>query len=158
LPKLFLIAALALVLSACSAGADKSAAEAGVERFHEMFDAGRYAEIYRQAAPEFRQSSPEAGAVNFMRTVHERLGLVRSTVQQGWRVNFVQGGNVVILSYQTEFERAHGVETFTFRVNGASAQLIGYHASSPVLTLTPSPPPVSLGENRAAPRDEPARR
>jgi hypothetical protein len=158
LAKTWLIAAFALILSACSAGADKSAAEAEVRRFHQMFDAGRYAEIYRQAAPEFRQSSSEEVAVNFMRSIHERLGPVRSTAQQGWRVNLVSGGNIVILSYQTEFARARGVETFTYRVSGASAQLMGYHASSPVLTIAPPPPPVTLEENAAASRVEPARR
>jgi len=135
-----------MLIGACSASADKEAAERGVVSFHRMFDAGRYSEIYRQAAPEFRHGAPEEAAVNFMRSVHERLGEVRRTTEQGWRVNFVGGGNVVALSNQTEFALARGVETFTFRVNGGSAKLIGYHVDSPTLTDLPSRPPVRIEE------------
>lgn len=125
-----LLTAVSLGLAGCSAGQDKSAAEAGVQRFREMLGAGRYAEIYRSAGPEFRQNGSEDSAVRFLRSVHDRLGAVRNANQTGWRVNYGSGGSVTVLNYATEFERGRGAEEFVYRVDGGQSVLIGYHINS----------------------------
>lgn len=125
-----LLAALSLGLAGCSAGQDKSAAEGGVQRFREMLGAGRYAEIYRNAGPEFRQNGSEESAVRFFQSVRERLGAVRTANQTGWRVNYGNGGSVTVLNYATEFERGRGTEEFVYRVEAGQPVLIGYHINS----------------------------
>lgn len=138
------LAMLTATLCACSATADKAAAESGVAQFHRMLANGEYDAIYSGAANEFRQSGSRESAVRFLRTVHERLGAMRRIDQQGWRVNFVSGGNIVNMRYATEFARGRGTEDFVFRVNGGSAQLVGYHINSTDLmpTVPDRPEPV----------------
>jgi hypothetical protein len=134
-----LLTALSLALAGCSAGQDKAAAEAGVQSFREMLGAGRYAEIYRAAGHEFRQTGSEESAVRFLQSVRERLGAVRSANQTGWRVNYGNGGSVTVLNYATEFERGRGTEEFVYRVDGGQPVLIGYHVNSNDL-VQPLPP------------------
>ena len=95
-----------------------------------MLDAGRYHDIYAGAANEFRQSGSEQAATRFLAMVHDRLGPVRRADQRGWRVNFATGGNVVSLSYSTQFASGRGTEDFVFRVRGGSPVLVGYHINS----------------------------
>jgi hypothetical protein len=127
------IMAAALAASGCSAGADRAAAEAGVAQFHQMIEAGRYRDIYVNAADEFRRSTTEEDGIRFLRMVHDRLGAVRSTSSTGWRVNFTPGGSTVSLTYATQFVSGAGTEDFVFRIGGASARLAGYHVNSPAL-------------------------
>lgn len=134
-----LLTTWSLALAGCSAGQDKAAAEAGVQRFREMLGAGRYAEIYRSASEEFRQNGSEDSAVRFLQSVRERLGTVRNANQTGWRVNYGSGGSVTVLNYATEFERGRGTEEFVYRVNGAQPELIGYHINSNDLMQTAPP-------------------
>ena len=131
--------AAALALGGCSASRDKSAAEEGVIRFHEMFDGGRYHDIYAGAATEFRQSASEQVAIAEMQRIHDRLGAFRSSQQSGWRVNFGTGGNVVRLSYNSQFASGAGVEDFVFRIEGNAPQLVGYHVNSPALNGPAAP-------------------
>jgi hypothetical protein len=135
-----IVAAALLAAAGCSAGPDKAAAEGGVAQFHRMLDAGRYRDIYAGAGEEFRQSGSEQAATRFLAMVHDRLGAVRRADQRGWRVNFTTGGNLVNLSYSTEFASGRGTEDFVFRVRGASPSLVGYHINSMDLAGTPPPP------------------
>ncbi len=141
---LALIAAVLVGLSGCSLSQDKATAEAGVARFRQMLDAGRYQEIYRTSGPEFRQTGSEEAGAGFLRSVHDRLGIVRNARQTGWRLNFNSGGSVAVLNYETEFERGRGTEEFVFRLADGQSTLIGYHINSNELrTPRPSPAPAS---------------
>ena len=126
-------ATAATALGGCSASRDKSAAEAGVVRFHEMLDDAHYHDIYAGAAAEFRQSGSEQAAIATLQRVHDRLGAFRSSQQSGWRVNFGTAGNIVRLSYNTQFASGAGAEDFVFRIEGNAPQLVGYHVNSPAL-------------------------
>jgi hypothetical protein len=132
---------LAAILGGCSAGADKIAAEASVAQFHRMLDTGRYHDIYAVAGPEFRRAASEPESTRFLQTVHERLGRIRGSVEQGWRVNFTTAGNIVNLGYETEFSSGRGNETFVFRVSGGTAQLLSYNINSRDLIVNASPAP-----------------
>lgn len=125
-----ILAAASLGLAGCSAGQDKAAAEAGVERFRQALAAGRYAEIYRTSGPDFRTGGSEAQAVQFLQTVNERLGPVRSASQSGWHFNYNNGRSTTKLNYNTEFTRGRGTEEFLFEIAQGRAILIGYHIDS----------------------------
>ena len=147
-----IIAAAALAVGGCSAGADRAAAEAGVAQFHQMIEAGRYHDIYVNAADEFRRSTTEAEGIRFLQMVHDRLGAVRSTSSSGWRVNFTPGGSTVSLSYSTQFTSGPGTEDFVFRIGGANAQLVGYHVNSPALIGSGAPAAAATDKPMRSPR------
>jgi hypothetical protein len=142
------IAAALVAATGCSAGHDKAVAEAGVAQFHRMLDAGRYHDIYASADDQFRQAGSEQAATRFMALIHDRLGPVRRADPRGWRVNFAPGGNMVGLSYTTQFARGRGTEDFAFRVRGGSASLVGFHVNSMDLFGAPAPPPAPDGGKR----------
>jgi len=130
---LVLVVAALIGLSGCSISQDKAAAEAGVARFRQQLDTGRYQEIYRTSGPEFRGTGSEEAGARFLQTVHDRLGTVRNARQTGWRLNFNSGGSVAVLNYETEFARGRGTEEFVFRLAEGQPTLIGYHINSPEL-------------------------
>jgi hypothetical protein len=143
------IMAAALATGACSSGADRAAAEAGVAQFHQMVEAQRYHDIFVGAADEFRSGTSEEEGVRFLQMVHDRLGAVRSTTQSGWRVNFSPGGSTVSLNYNTQFASGAGTENFVFRIGGSRARLVGYHVNSPALLGSGTPgtaPPAKSSE------------
>jgi hypothetical protein len=131
--KMVPLMAAVLAASGCSAGDDRAAAEAGVAQFRQMMEAGRYHDIYVNAADEFRRSASEEDGTRFLRTIHDRLGAVRSASSTGWRVNLTSGGSTVNLTYDTQFALAAGNEDFVFLIGGANARLAGYHVRSPAL-------------------------
>jgi len=133
------IMAAALAAGGCTAGADRTTAEAGVAQFHQMVEAQRYHDIFVGAADEFRSGTSEAEGVRFLQMVHDRLGAVRSSTQSGWRVNFTTGGTIVSLNYDTQFASAAGTENFVFRIAGRNARLVGYHVNSPALLSSGTP-------------------
>jgi hypothetical protein len=147
-PMRFLLLAVAALigLSGCSISQDKAAAEAGVARFRQQLDAGRYQEIYRTGGPEFRGTGSEEAGTRFLQTVHDRLGAVRNAQQTGWRVNFNSGGSVAVLNYETEFARGRGTEEFVFRLAEGQPTLIGYHVNSDALRSGSSPAAAAPGD------------
>jgi hypothetical protein len=138
--KPIIAAAAAFALACCSLGAitaDKAVAEAAAVRFHHMLDAGDYHGIYQTTAPEFRRLTSEEEFTRLLRAIHERLGAVGQVSDQGWRVNFQSGGNMVSLNYATRFASGRGAENFVFRVEGQTARMAGYHINSTDLVLGP---------------------
>ena len=127
------IAAFGLALSGCSVSRDKASAETEVAHFHQLLDAGRFHDIYAAAEPEFRATGSEQMAFGVFQMIHDRLGAFRSSHESGWRVNFQPGGNMVHLTYNTQFASAVGAEDFVFRIRGGAARLVGYHVNSPAL-------------------------
>jgi hypothetical protein len=160
---LFGAAAIVVATAGCSAGQDKSAAEAGVVRFREMLAAQRYDDIHAAADPELQRAGSKESMIRVMRVIRERVGTVRTSELTSWRVNFADGGNLVELQYRTQFSSGPGAEQFMFRVNGSEAKLVAFNYNSPALleALTAAPGPAqrnSSDENAAASRVEPARR
>jgi uncharacterized protein DUF4019 len=122
------------VLGGCSAAKDEAGAEQAVGRFHQMLDAGRYAEMYDIAAPEMKSATPKASFVQLMETIHRKLGSVKRAKQQGWNVNYGTAGAIVRLSYQTDFAGGTGTEQFVFRA-GPGPALVAYNINSTDLIL-----------------------
>jgi hypothetical protein len=146
---LAMIASVSLALGGCSVSRDKASAEEGVIHFHEMLDAGRYHDIYAGGEPEFRQTASEGEGIRTFQMIHDRLGPFRSSRQTSWRVNFATGGNIVNLTYNTQFTTASGTEDFVFRIRDGAAHLVGYHVNS--AGVTGSAAAAKPGEGAAAP-------
>ena len=107
---MILAAAGGLALAGCSAGAEKTAAEAAVTQFHQLLDQGRYSDIYAATAPDFRQATSEAQFTDLLQRVHA-LGNVRAANQSGWEVNYTGSGHMVTLHYTTQYAAAQARES-----------------------------------------------
>ncbi|MCW3836259.1 hypothetical protein ACFQ1E_09415 [Sphingomonas canadensis] len=117
-----------LMVAGCSAGPALPAADQAVERFRKQYEARQFAEIYREAAPEFRLGTPEADLVKQMSQWREGLGSFRSAPPSGWRLR--DGGRVLHLVFDSTFEKGKAMEKFAFKVDGSKVALLEYEVEA----------------------------
>lgn len=130
---------LALSLFAgCHTGTRRSGipagAQAALDTAIEDLDAGRYDNLYQEAADEWRsQSTLEESKATFQ-TVRDRLGKAHTRDVQTAREEQTSTGPVpghsVTVIYQTTFDRGEGTETFTLIERGGKWALAKYYVSS----------------------------
>ena len=126
------LAGWALVAGGCSRALES--AETASREFHARYERAAYADVYREAAPELRQTVSETDFVKMMEGLARKLGGWRSSKDSAWKVFVGTGGQTVTLQYGTEFERASATEQFVWRVDGAGKPLlVGYNVNSPAL-------------------------
>jgi hypothetical protein len=65
---------LALVLGGCSVGKDVPLADGAVGQFHQLLNAGRFAQIYAAASPEMKSATSEADLTRLLAAIHRKLG------------------------------------------------------------------------------------
>lgn len=123
------------LLAGCSAGADMSAAESGIAKFHNQLNAGEFDAIYREASKEFKDATPDADFIAFLKAIHGKLGKFQSGKTVGWKVNYTTAGNIVALTHQATYERGEATESFIFRMKGKKAALHGYNINSTALIV-----------------------
>lgn len=128
-----------LLFAGCHANDSVKIAASSAEAFHDRYDSRQFTDIYRTATPEFKLTAPEAGFLAFIQSVYRRLGSFTSGARINWRINVGTGGTVVVLTYDSRFERGNAQETFTLLVSGETALLQAYNITSPVL-LSEKPP------------------
>ena len=109
--------ATALLLASCNPVKSTAEAEKATAEFHARFDAEDYEKIYDSAHSDFKGSKPKTEIIDFMRSVREKLGPVKSATRTGWRANSYNLKTNVVLTYSTEFQNGSGVETFTYRIS-----------------------------------------
>lgn len=135
LPTCVLALATSLVLAGCNPAKSKEAATQAVMQFHQRLDNEAYAEIYRDAHPDFKKASTEKDFTALLEAVHRKLGNTVSSEPAGWRVNSFVSGTNVVLTYKTKFAAGDAVETFSYREDGATPALLGYNINSTALIL-----------------------
>jgi len=129
-----------LTFLAC--GADErrgvpAGAQATVDRVTEEIAAGQDARVYEEASEEWRAavSAEENGKI--LSRVRERLGRVESralhTGREQQSADPPLSGHALELVYQTRFERASAMETFTLLERGGDWKLAGYYVNSDAL-------------------------
>jgi hypothetical protein len=92
--------------------------QAKVAQFQERAGAGRFEEIRREYNPT---------QTNFEKYMQPRLGLGRLQRTTEAMHNDVTGyWRLVVVYYNSEFERGRAMETFQFRMGDAGPVLIGY--------------------------------
>ena len=122
--------ALPLLLAAC-AGTDD--AKRGVANFRARAAQTSFSEIYWRAAPEFRQSATEEQFLRVMTALDRKLGPWTSAGEPGWNVTRGTAGQVVNLTYQSQFAKGAVSEQFTWRIEDGEPVLLSYHVHSPLL-------------------------
>lgn len=111
--------------------------EAVVSTVGEDINAERYEKIYVEAADLWKQESTLEQTVLSFSTLNEKLGKVKTRVLHSATEQHNSGGvlkgEVFILTYQTEFEKGLGMETFTLVKRDAHWQLARYFVNSTAL-------------------------
>ena len=124
-----------LSLGACSPGRDVPVAEKAVATFHAQLNANRFDAVYAGAAPEFRSATSGPVLTRLLSTVHRKLGDFRTGKTMGWNDNVSTSGHIVSLRYAASYARGPAMESFSYRIDGDAAVLVGYHTSSDALIL-----------------------
>ncbi len=120
-----------LAVIACNAVTDgKSAASNAIERFHSMLNDERYAEIYAELDPRFKEANTEQEMTELLKAVHIKLGKVVSSENQTWRANSFNLETQILMAQNTDFEEGTAVETFTFLYADKKVSLLGYNINS----------------------------
>ena len=101
--------------------------------FHSELNAGNFDQIYEDSASDWKQASPKDDTIKLFTSIHNKLGGFISATQTGWHVNYGTAGTIVTIVDDSKFQKAQGVETFTYRVSGSTAQLVGYNINSRAL-------------------------
>jgi opacity protein-like surface antigen len=119
-----------LLLAACSGTQEMSMAQEAAVHFHEMMSAGQFEQIYAQSDDSFKKATTAEDSTRFLSTVNRKLGVVKTSGNDGWSMGFTPSGTSVTLRYTTQFEHGTGAETFLYRLANGRALLAGYHVNS----------------------------
>ena len=92
-----------------------------------------FGEIYRTAAPEFRQAATQDQFLRLMEGLERKLGAWQSASEPVWNVQRGTGGHLVVLTYRSQFARGPANEQFSWRVEQGAPLLLGYHVNSALL-------------------------
>ena len=122
---------LATLLAGCGGiTSGKAAAENGVAQFHAQYNLGKIDDIWDQADPQFRTSTPKQKYDDLMEAIQRKLGKVTSTSNSNWRVQSFNLKTTVLMAQTTTFEHGQGTESFAFVIQGTNAVLAGYNIQS----------------------------
>ena len=125
------VACIALLLAGCGGlTKGKGASEAAIDHFHQLYSDGKLDDIWKEAHPKFRSASTKEKYNEFMSALQRKLGKVKSTSNEGWRVDSWNFTTTVAMSQKTVFEHGEGTESFTFQMDGDKAVLVGYNIQS----------------------------
>ena len=126
---------VAVLLGGCSFAEDSARGERAVARFHQLFSASQYAEIYADTTEDFREAATEVEFVEFMSAVRRKLGNVRACERTGLEVNWDGDATSIWLSYETAYELGIATEQFVWILDGETARLDGYQIDSKELII-----------------------
>ncbi|MBV9959883.1 MAG: DUF4019 domain-containing protein [Acidobacteria bacterium] len=133
---LFFILSL-LFLSACHRTEKQVGIPPGVQATIDAVTAdiaaGEDEKIYREAAEEWRQDSTLDATREFFKSLRTRLGQIKGRAFHMARGEQKNGVQSYIVQYQTTFERAEGMETFTLVERDGRWLLARYFVNSNAL-------------------------
>jgi len=111
--------------------------QATIDAVTEEIAAGNDDRIYQEAADEWRQASTPDQSREFFKTLRTKLGKVKNRVFHMARGEENAGGTKVgqsyVVQYQTAFENADGMETFTLVKRNGRWMLARYFVNSEAL-------------------------
>jgi hypothetical protein len=121
LAQLFFVALLSLTATACGLNTERrgvpAEVEAAINSVSNDIATARYEKIYNEGSELWRQDASLEQSVSAFKTLEAKLGKVESrTVHSATEQHNSGGplkGDVFIITYQTKFEKAPGMETFT---------------------------------------------
>jgi hypothetical protein len=125
----------------CSEGTRRNGMPAGAQTMLdssiEDIDAGRYEKLYQEAADEWRTASTLDRSKATFKTLHDKLGNVRTRELQTAREEQTSTGPIsghsLVVVYRTSFEHGDGMETLTLLERSGRWQLARYFVTSDAL-------------------------
>lgn len=138
----YLVVLLVLVSLASCTSAQKQIGvpvdvQATIDQVSEDIAAGNDQKVYQEAADEWRQASTLEQTRDFFKTLRTKLGKVKSRVFHVARGEQNAGGlntgQSYVVQYQTAFEHADGMETFTLVERNGRWLLARYFVNSEAL-------------------------
>ena len=140
------LAICASLLTACNQGIRRSGIPAGAQTVLDTaiadIDAGRYEKLYNEAADEWRAAATLDQSKATFKTLHDKLGNVRTRDLQSAREEQTSTapirGHSLVVVYETIFDRTvgtppqqiKGMETFTLLEHGGRWYLARYFVTS----------------------------
>jgi hypothetical protein len=127
-----------LALAGCNASGRRTgipaAAQTALQAAIDDIDAGRYDQLYQEAADEWRNQSSLEESKATLQKMRDKLGNARTRTQHTAREEQTStapvAGHSVTVIYQTTFDRGEGVENFTLIERGGRWALAKYYVSS----------------------------
>ncbi len=108
--------------------------EAAVNSVSEDIAAEHYEKVYKEAADLWQMDSTLDESTSSFRTLRSKLGRAENrnlhTAVEQENASGPLKGRVFIITYQTKFERDHGMETFTMVEREGEWRLARYFVSS----------------------------
>ena len=138
----FLIAFLpVLTVSACRGNVERARVPSSVQdvvaRVGEQIAQERYEQIYNESSERWKQDVTLEQSNEVFKTLRTKLGKIESrslnTATEQQNSGGVLKGHVFILSYETNFERGEGMETFTLIEENGRWRLARYFVNSTAL-------------------------
>jgi hypothetical protein len=123
---LLILVSAAPLLSSCSTASVKEATEKSIAQFRSHYDAERYHEIYSAADEEVTKVIAEPQFTSYLALVQQMLGKVKTANQTKYMVNTDLGRTLVIVVYNTDFERGTAEENFVWKIKSGQARLFYY--------------------------------
>jgi uncharacterized protein DUF4019 len=139
--RLFFVVLLSLSAIACGLKAERrgipAEVEAAINAVSEDIETDRYEKIYNDASELWRQDSSLEQSISAFKTLKTKLGRVENrTVHSATEQHNSGGplkGDAFIITYQTKFEKAPGMETFTLVKRDSRWLLARYFVNSTAL-------------------------
>jgi hypothetical protein len=116
---------------ACGNLQDRDAAEAAVDRFHQLFNEASFSVIYNEADPELHRSMTVPEFEQLLLAMQRDLGPFR----QARRASFESEGSTAALAYDSDFAKGEATERFAYTIRDRKAYLTSYTITSPALRL-----------------------
>lgn len=96
-----------------------------VAQFHQMYNAGQYAAIWQGASSNL-QGTPQPEFVQFMTSLHAKMGDYQSHVLIGDVVTDNSAANAVTISYNVTYANGTAKENFVYLMSNGQPQLAHY--------------------------------
>jgi hypothetical protein len=138
--RLFLVSLVLLSSFACAVDSRRDGLPAGaqnvIDELTEEIAAGGFSQIYAGAAAEWRATVSAQESEKILARVRDKLGRVQSRVPVRATEQGVAGGSpmhMISVSYNTKFERADAIESFTLVEREGRWLLARYSVNSDAL-------------------------
>jgi len=121
------------LLSGCAQSA-QSLAQSAIGTFHQQVNAGQFANIYNGASPDLKSMSSQAELVNYVASVHAKMGNFQSGAISSSKESTNNGAQDVSIVYAAKYDKGPVQETFDYRISGNAALLENYRVDSGALS------------------------
>ncbi|MFL6513865.1 MAG: hypothetical protein ACJ8M1_02450 [Chthoniobacterales bacterium] len=127
----FCLGLVVLSVTSCGPKDDTAKAEGEVKRFHKHWNQWEFADVYNEAHSAFRSIQPASKMIATLESSRKTLGELKSTKQRSSAVTHEHVEKQITFKYDSSFEHAARVETFSYLMTAGQPLLVNYYLLSP---------------------------